>query len=449
MSAPDVNGSLASRLEPAYDEQQIADAWDRIATARRGARPPRQGRWVVALGIAATALVAVIALATRGRDGERAGAIASRDGAALAPGSVVDAVAQPRTLELADRSRVELAAATRLEVIANDGKRFVTLLSGGRARFDVTPGGPRLWSIETALATIEVVGTAFTVEDRSDALVVSVEHGVVMVRGERVPNRVVRLLVGQQLAVPRVVTADAPRVEQAAAAGPNAAAELAVPAAAPAERPTADAPRVERPAAAGSNAADLATGGGAHTITPSSQAAAAPPPTRPARARDAAVVDPTRANPTPSHGPSPPSRPGPVAAAPPATGVAEPLADVLKDADRLRAAGQAARAADRLDAAIAASPNDPGAGVAAFMLGRLALDTLHDPARAARAFAIVIDLGSPHSLVEDAHARRAEALIRSGDRRAAVAAIEGYERAYPGGRRAAALRSLLERSTQP
>jgi tetratricopeptide (TPR) repeat protein len=121
------------------------------------------------------------------------------------------------------------------------------------------------------------------------------------------------------------------------------------------------------------------------------------------------------------------------------------MREVLVEADRLRAAGKGAQAADLLDEAIARDPDDPGAGVAAFTLGRLALDTLGDPERAAVAFARVIELGSPAGLVEDAYARRADALLRAGRLDDAERAIDDYEAAYPKGRRAAALRARLDR----
>jgi tetratricopeptide (TPR) repeat protein len=120
--------------------------------------------------------------------------------------------------------------------------------------------------------------------------------------------------------------------------------------------------------------------------------------------------------------------------------------EVLVEADRLRAAGKAAEAADLLDEAIARDPDDPGAGVAAFTLGRLALDSLGQPVRAAAAFARVIELGSPAGLLEDAYARRADALLRAKRLDDAEGAIEDYEAAYPKGRKAAALRARLERA---
>jgi transmembrane sensor len=94
-----------------------------------------------------------------------------------------------------------LTASTELEVLSNDGHRFVTLLRRGSCGFSVTPGGPRRWSIETDLATVEVVGTEFTVNRHAEGLAVHVTRGVVLVRGEHVPGRVQRLGAGQALEV--------------------------------------------------------------------------------------------------------------------------------------------------------------------------------------------------------------------------------------------------------
>jgi tetratricopeptide (TPR) repeat protein len=120
------------------------------------------------------------------------------------------------------------------------------------------------------------------------------------------------------------------------------------------------------------------------------------------------------------------------------------LRSSLSAADALRASGHPSDAADLLDRALSRFPDDPAAGLAAFTLGRLALDVLGDPSRASAAFARVIALGSPSSLLEDAHARRADALLRAGRLDDAEDAILSYEHAYPKGRRAAALRARLD-----
>jgi transmembrane sensor len=287
------------------------------------------------------------------------GPLKSRDPAVpVEAGAVVERAAAPLALD--DGSRVLLEPGARLQVLVNDGAQFVTVLDRGAARFELSPGGPRRWTVETSLATVEVVGAAFRIEPSPGRLVVDVERGIVLVRGDRVPGRVVRLADGQRIEVDAV----APVVS-----GPPAP---AAPSAGPRPRPRSPAPR----AAASKQA----------------------PPT---------------------------------------------LDDVLQEADRLRAAGDARAAADLLERALASAPRDAMAGLAWFTLGRIRADQLDQPERAAHAFAQVIALGQPPSLIEDAHMRRVEALVDAGRRGEAAAALGAYERAFPSSERAAALRVRL------
>ncbi|HTU62973.1 MAG TPA: FecR family protein, partial [Polyangiales bacterium] len=115
--------------------------------------------------------------------------------------SVLTGAAQTAPLELSDGSHVALATGARLEVLRNDGRSFVTVLRRGESTFDIRPGGPRRWVIETGLASVEVLGTRFRVTRAEDAVTVAVERGVVLVRGETVPAGAVQLRAGEQLSV--------------------------------------------------------------------------------------------------------------------------------------------------------------------------------------------------------------------------------------------------------
>jgi transmembrane sensor len=75
---------------------------------------------------------------------------------------------------------------------------------------------------------------------------------------------------------------------------------------------------------------------------------------------------------------------------------------------------------------------DPRAGLAAFELGRLRQDTLHDPAHAAEAFADAIALAPNGPFREDAEARRVESLDAAGRRDACVEARAAFLARYPG-----------------
>jgi transmembrane sensor len=420
---------LERLLQPAIDEERIAANWQHVAQLRgRGATlrrvEPRvaerasswfahRSRW---LALGAAAAIAAVALyvawpargpltaAERAAAAERPRSAASGTtiDVAIAPGSVVDAPAR-RIVAFDDGSGVDLAGGARLQVLTNESDRFALLLVRGRVRFDVQPGGARRWEIETSRATVEVIGTAFTVESDDRRVVVAVERGVVVVRGERVPGRVARLVAGDRLAIDD----DAQAHASTAAASKDA------------EMPATNAPT---PNATNRN-----------TTTPDA--------TKP----DA--TNPRATNPR-ANGKSPadrrlattelaPSEPGARA-----TSDSKKLAATLGDVEQRRASGDAAGAAELLEAALATTRDDPSLGLAEFTLGRLYLEELGAPDRAAAAFAKMIALGSPHALLEDAYARRIEALVRAHRTDDARAALADYDRLYPHGLRRTALHAL-------
>ncbi len=399
---------IDAELAPALDEAELAQVWRRVRDAQAEHRvAPRRWRYAIATGVAvATAAVLLVAWPR----GHRASGALAGD-VALTPGAQIDATA-PRAIAMADGSRVTLAPEARLEVLANEGDKFVTAVRRGKVGFDVRPGGPRKWIIETDLATVEVVGTAFAVERSAVELSVTVERGVVLVRGERVPGRVVRLTAGQHVEVAAAIaTAPPPPAPVLDRVPPVAPAIDHVPPPAPAiDRAPPPAPAVDRA-----------------------------PPTAPAidRTPTAPAIDRT-----PEIAP-PPVAPPPVAPPPVAPPPVAPPVDIIARADALVAAGQHARAADALEAYLADARGDATAGLAAFLLGRLAQDQLAQPQRAAEAFARVRAIGSPRAIQEEALVRQARALARAGRAADARAAARGYLDQYPGGARAAEMTALL------
>jgi TolA-binding protein len=361
---------LDEKLAPPLEEAEIAQVWRGVKEARAEAPARRRRRMVgVGVAVAAMAAAAVVAVvmaagggdrASRGGASETAGgasasavAVASGGGSAASGGAnggggsngagavsgpitSVDLVLEPgarvkpaaeRTIAMNDGSVVALAAASELEVLANETDKFVTAVRKGWAHFDVNPGGGRRWVIETDLATVEVVGTAFVVERAETHLAVRVERGVVLVRGERVPGRIVRLTAGEALEVPAQV------------------------AAAPAPAARTDTP------------------------PPTARTDAPPPRTRP---------------------------------------LAPPAETAIARADALLARGKAIDAADELERFLDDAGDDAGAGLAAFMLGRIAQDQLGDPERAAAAFARTLAIGSPRAVQDEARTRRTRALAAAG-----------------------------------
>jgi transmembrane sensor len=295
---------------------------------------------------------------------------------------------------MSDASRIELGHGARLEAKANSGTAFTAHLDG-TATFEVTPGGPRRWSIECGLVTVDVIGTRFRVAEDGSAqsphVRVSVEHGIVLVRGDAVPNHVQRLVDGQSIQVDGDVKGD---VTGAVVGDVPATPTPAPPVAAASAGPDAR--------AASRSWHDLARGGdydGAYRqLGPSGVAAEA----------SGASVD-----------------------------------DLLALADIARLSAHPADAVDPLSRVLDRHGGDPRAPLAAFTLGRIELDTLGQPAAAATAFQRAIRLGLPEGLTEDAYARLVEANAKAGEPEAARAARDEYERKYPHGSRSSTMRAWV------
>lgn len=103
-------------------------------------------------------------------------------------------------------------------------------------------------------------------------------------------------------------------------------------------------------------------------------------------------------------------------------------------ADRARRDGRSVEAARALRQLTQQFPRDARAPFAAFTMGRILLQNLHQPTEAARAFASARALaGGGSALAEDALAREVEAWRAAGDLRQAAARAQSYEALYPSG----------------
>lgn len=376
-----VKEHLSDRVDRLAIERGLRAVMDRRDRERLQGRVPRGPVAAALMAVAAVAIVVGLILGHQ-----------SSTPRATAPGPLALRGAAVATLEteasraeaLSDGSRIELGAGARLEVLENTGSAFTTRLARGRVTCDVVPGGPRRWTIETPLATVEVVGTKFTVERTDAGVRVEVERGVVLVRGERVPERVQRLGAGQSLDIP----ADAPT------------------------------PPAPPPPASGA--------------TSSSSSAAPPPPAPPASASA-----------TPERPWEPLAKRGNYKEAwgelgeggiRTETARAATAAELLTLADVARLSGHPREAVAPLQKAAATPGGGSQSAIAAFTLGRVQLDDLGDAARAAEAFDRAVALGLPDSLLEDALARRVEARARAGDEAGATRARADYVARFPDGR---------------
>ena len=385
---------LRSALRDDVEDEVLHRIWQEI-DARFPGRAPRRRTWsapavaVVVAGVLGASGVAGIALSSLLRRNE-AGPLRLADGAALV--AVEAALDGPRgaSVALADGSRIELERGARLEPLESSGTTFAAALARGRAVFEVRPGGPRRWTIECGLATVEVVGTRFSCERRPGHLRVNVDRGTVLVRGERVPDRVRRLGAGEVI--------DILENPPEAAAAPSPAEAVAP---APVRQTAVDSPRA---AVAGGPAAwrELARDG------------------RHREAFRALGADGVRRE---------ARRLG--------------VRDLLALADVARLSGHPAEAVAPLERILGELSSDPQAPLAAFTLGRIELDALSHPAEARAAFERALALGVPAGLREDAQARLVEACARAGATAAAASAASVYAREYPGGRQARAIEAWL------
>ena len=364
---------LKDLLANPTSEEALARVWRGI-----DARAPRGRVRARVWAMASVVTAAAVAIAFTTFERRDRGPLRLADG-----GAVGDVEASPAgaVLAMSDGSRVELAAGARFTPLESTGTSFVAVLERGSAHFEVRPGGPRRWQVECGLATVEVVGTGFDCARSPGRLRVSVQHGAVLVRGERVPDRARRLAAGETL---EVLDAPAPAERgQALRSAPEA----------PAATAAAAAPRRDLVAEDAGAWRELARGG--HH-----------------REAFAALGAQGLLRETKRRG----------------------VADLLVLADVARLSGHAAEAVLPLERILREFPGDPQAPLAALALGRLELDTLDRPAKAATALNLALSLGVPHSLREDVRTRLVEAYARAGNRTAARAAAAAYLREYPDGR---------------
>lgn len=372
---------IKNHLRDPFDEADLHRIWTQID----GRLPVTRRRRRVFAGALVTAgcAAALMMFANARRD---AGPLRFADGQALA---TVDAP-EGATLSLSDGSSIRLAAGARFQPLESTGTRLLAVLQRGSAEFEVRPGGPRHWQIECGLATVEVTGTRFSCTREPGHLRVGVQHGSVVVRGERVPDRARRLSAGEALDVTDAPAVVAPEVQ----------------------------PAQEEPAAPAR---------GASAASPSSSSSSS-------SWRELAHA----------------GRHDQAFAALGAPGVRREtqrldVADLLALADVARLSGHPREAVAPLERILRDFSTDPQAPLAAFALGRLELDSLSRPARAAVALHRALSLGVPRSLEEDVRARLVEASERAGDNEAAVAAAREYLLRLPAGRHRAEMEARLTR----
>jgi tetratricopeptide (TPR) repeat protein len=106
-------------------------------------------------------------------------------------------------------------------------------------------------------------------------------------------------------------------------------------------------------------------------------------------------------------------------------------------ADTARLSQHPAQAVAAFEVILSKHARDERASLAALSLGRVELDQRKRPKEAAAAFERALELGLPVGLLEDAHARRVQALAQAGLHDRAMAAAAEYFKRFPQGRRRA------------
>lgn len=404
-------GTRMSRLKlplPLRDDtaRGVASAWERIEARRRNRSSPgtahgRARAFALALAACLAALV-VIAMVT-----PRLRSATSRDDAlsAFQVGSTLEVSARPEgeRRDFVDHSWCEISPATRASFAVRDASSIALILVQGHIDLHVEPNGPRTWTIDAGPSRVVVVGTDLHVTREAAATTVSVDHGVVMVRGpgEDAPAR--RVAAGESLRVSDLPDG-APKSDRASAPGTPSPPSVSID--------------------------DLKEAPGHFTESPIASGARRSPDPAPPIASASAAANASSAGAQPSRDFFQ------------RVDAATNAKSLLELSDEARRDGDAMRAIVPLERAVQQFGSDPNASLAAFTLGKLEVETLHRPDRAARAFAQCIQLGPPASLGEDARARRIEALAQT-DLSSARSAADDYRRMYPAGRYLAQIATWL------
>lgn len=379
---------LSEQLSDPLVRLSLHESWSAIeARLDRGNRFRLFGRFEArsTLGFAGTLAICVALLLFWRGTGSEVGPLRLTDGSAEFAVGVPQGSA-PRVLNFEDASRIEIFEGS-LRTLKSEAKDLALRLERGHARFEITPGGPRKWSVHSPLGSVEVLGTVFHVQSEEDSLSVKVERGAVLVRSSLLSGGTRALSAGQSLSL----------------------------------------------TSAGSRSTALGT-----PSDDSRQTAVI----EKSLTLGELTEDPSDVAPLNSA--------GQVGERDESLEVAPSTAQELESrADAARGAGRLKEAARILAQLVEQHPRDARAPAAAFSLGTIQLEHLQQPSQAIQSFQTVIRLAAPTSLKEDAYRRWFDALLRQKDKSGAQAVLAEYERAFRGGRHRRAMQEALDRASSP
>jgi transmembrane sensor len=396
-------GKLAE--EVAFASEELAPAWDEERSARLlsgiRVRQRRRGQAQRTASVLAATLVLVIGgiwITGQGAVQQDAGgesaALDSQLGSqplqqadSRAPATLRDG----HTIRLLDGSRAQLAGEqSELAIVRNDPKRVGLRLLKGRAHFDVVPNAQRSFEVEAAPYRVVVLGTVFDVERTEGHVSVSVQRGRVRVYG---PQGAEDLLPGQYKRFDARASDDTASLPSSTIDAPEELAPMPV-----VDGPIDGAP-VERARGARRAAHGSSDRPSWRSLTQSGD-------------YDAAFES-LRGSAEVQNDP----------------------AELMDAADAARLSGHPDAAVSYLERVVKGHRKSPVAPLAAFTLGRVYLDRLGQPHKAAEAFELARRLSPAGSLAQDALAREVEALSKGGNAQKAYLRASEYMHAYPNGRR--------------
>ena len=372
---------LGRNLEVA--RQELLPQWSDERSARLYAGTLQRGRRRVATRAGLASLCAIAAIGWFGVGTPHTspkGQDAALTAAVSAP-ATQSAAGSGHTVRLADGSHADLVSEqTELEVAVNEPNRIRLRLLAGSAHFDVVPNHVRIFEVEAAPYRVEVIGTVFDVERTTHGVRVGVTRGKVRVYG---PNGDEMVVAGQI----RRFDVSAPAEADVAPIVPDAEPLLH---------------GVTR--ARGARRSGAAAMPSWRSLSQSGQYDAAFKSLR--SVPQAVVNDP---------------------------------ATLMDAADAARLSGHPNDAIQYLQRVLNEHAQSPVAPLAAFTLGRVYLDRLGQPDRAAETFELARKLAPTGSLAQDALAREVEALSKGGNAQKAYLRAQEYLKTYPNGRRARAV----------
>ncbi len=294
--------------------------------------------------------------------------------------------AAEQAIVLSDGSTATPIGVESVVHLSGDGPSRVEMeVAQGTARFSVTPNPSRLFIVRTGVVTVQVVGTAFTVERVGQGANISVHQGRVKVSWSQ---QATELSAGEAGSFPRdsAPTPALPEVRDLELVTDAGASSQAV-----------ETGGLKGPLAPAKSWRDYARDGHYDEAFATLQQVGT-------------------------------------------SAVRNDVGDLLLAADVARLSHHPEKAVDPLTRIVQRHGQDPRASLAAFTLGRVLLDELGGPRQAASAFAQARQLAPGGTLAQDALAREVEAWSRAGEQNRALSMAEEYVKLYPNGRRIRAVR---------